>query len=118
MGSYTYSSYLWLPFLVAVFTAFLARYGWQRRRVPGALPFSIGCVFAVAWCVGSLFESAAVTYDTEIFWLRFQTVWQLPVVTAATCFVLQYAGLGRWLTRRTVALLAVPPAYFCGLHPD
>lgn len=122
MRSYAYSSYLWLPFTVAVFTAFLAWYGWRRRSVPGALPFSIGCVFALAWCMGSLFESAAVTSETKIFWLRFQTVWQLPVVTAATCFVLQYSGLSRWLTRRKAALLAVPPLLFAafiltdGLH--
>lgn len=122
MRSYAYSSNLWLPFMVAVFVAFLAWYGWQRRSVPGALPFSIACVFALAWCTGSLFESAAVTYGTKIFWLRFQTVWQLPVVTAATCFVLQYSGLSRWLTRRKVALLAVLPLLFAafiltdGLH--
>jgi PAS domain S-box-containing protein len=77
--------------------------------MPGAVPFSLGCAFAVAWSVGSMLQTAAVDPDTKILWLRFVTVWQLPVVTTATCFVVQYAGLGRWLTKRVVMLLAIPP---------
>ncbi|MDA8216628.1 MAG: PAS domain-containing protein [Dehalococcoidales bacterium] len=122
MRSYAHSGYLWLPFLLAAFIAFLGWYGWRRRSVPGALPFSIACLFAVAWCLGSLLQTAAVNPGTKIFWLRFVTLWQLPMITAATCFVLQYAGFSRWLTRRKVALLAVPPLLFAafiltdGLH--
>jgi PAS domain S-box-containing protein len=56
-----------------------------------------------------MLQTAAVDPGTKIFWLKFVTIWQLPVVTAATCFVLQYGGLSRWLTRRTLALLALPP---------
>ncbi|HEX2988279.1 MAG TPA: histidine kinase N-terminal 7TM domain-containing protein, partial [Chloroflexota bacterium] len=122
MKAYAYSDYLWLPLLLAVFVAFLASYGWRRRTVQGALPFFIGCLFAVAWCIGSLLETAAVDPNTKIFWLRFLTLWQLPIVSAATCFALQYSGLDRWLTRRNVALLAAPPVVFMafiltdGLH--
>ena len=59
-----------------------------------------------------MLEAAAVDPGTKIFWLKFVTLWQLPLVTAATCFVLQYAGLGRWLTRR-VAGAAGSPAPGC-----
>ena len=93
MRSYAYSGYLWLPFLLAVFIAFLAWYGWRRRSVPGALPFSMACVFAVAWCIGSLFETAAVTYGTKIFWLRFLTLWQLPVDNGGHLFRTPVFGL-------------------------
>jgi PAS domain S-box-containing protein len=42
-----------------------------------------------------------------------------PSAVAALCFVLQYAGLGRWLTRTTLTLLIAPsilmlPAYLLG----
>ena len=74
-----------------------------------ALPFAIACLFGVAWSIGSMLEAAAVDPDTKVFWLKFVTLWQLPLVTAATCFLLQYVGLGRLLTRRAVILLAVPP---------
>ena len=122
MGTYTYTSYLWPAFVSTILVASLGIYGWRRRSVPGALPFSIACLFAVAWCIGSLLETAAVDLETKTFWLRFLTLWQLPVITAATCFVLQYSGLGRWLTRRNVALLAAAPLLFAafiltdGLH--
>ena len=33
----------------------------------------------------------------------------MPALTAGTCFVLEYVYPGRWLTRRNLALLALPP---------
>ena len=114
MSSYTYSAYLWPSLIAAVFIAFLAAYGFRHRKVPGALPFAIGCLFGVAWCLGSMLEAAAVDPATKIAWLKFVTVWELPVVTAASCFILLYAGWDRWLTRTTVGLLAIPPLLSAG----
>jgi PAS domain S-box-containing protein len=90
----------------------LSIYSWRRRRVPGALPFTIGVVFGVAWGVASIMEQAAVDAATKIFWFRAQYALHLPAVTATTCFVLDYAAPGRWLNRRRVALLAIPPLLF------
>jgi len=109
MSSYAYSAYLWPSFVSTVLVAALAWYGWRHRTMRAALPFAIACLFGVAWSIGSLLETAAVDPDTKVFWLKFVTLWQLPLVTAATCFLLQYVGLGRLLTRRAVILLAVPP---------
>lgn len=115
MQSYAYSIQLWPSFLVAVLIVSLAGYGWRHRKVPGALPFAIGCLFGLAWTLGSMLETAATDLLTKIFWLRFLTIWQIPVVSAATCFILQYAGLGRLLTRRALVLLAIPPLLFAAL---
>ena len=109
MSSYVYSGYLWPSFVSTILVAALACYGWRHRTMRAALPFAIACLFGAAWSIGSLLETAAVDPDTKVFWLKFVTLWQLPLVTAATCFLLQYVGLGRWLTRRAVILLAVPP---------
>ena len=109
MSSYAYDGYLWPSFLAMLLIASLGWHGWRHRKVPGALPFTVACLFGVAWSFGTMLESAALDPDVKVFWLRFATLWQLPLVTAATCFVLQYAGLNRWLTRRTLILLAVPP---------
>ncbi len=111
---YAYSGYLWPSLASAVFIAYLAVYGWRHRKVAGALPFSIACLFGVAWSLGSMLGHAAVDLSDKIFWLKFVDAFQLPVVTTATCFVLQYAGWGRLLTKRTVALLAVPPVLAIG----
>jgi len=87
----------------------LAVYTWRRRNLPGALPFTVACLFAAAWAIGSVMEYAAADPVTKIFWVKFQAAWQVPVATAITCFVLEYTWPGRWLTRRNLALLSVPP---------
>jgi len=68
----------------------------------------IASLFAAAWAIGSLLEAAAVELGTKIFWFKFQAVVQLPMIVATTCFVLEYAWPGRWLTRRNLALLFFP----------
>jgi signal transduction histidine kinase len=77
--------------------------------MPGALPFIIGALLAVPWAASFIMESAALDTATKIFWFKFQSVWQAPVVTAVTCFILEYAWPGRWLTRRNLALLSIAP---------
>lgn len=120
--SYVYGGSLLTPLLATIFIAILAFYGWRHRKVPGARPFVAACLFGVAWSLGSIVGEAAQDPDAKVFWLRFATIWQLPLVTAGTCFALQYAGLGRWLTRRALLALAVPPLVFAaailsdGLH--
>ena len=122
MFSYAFSGSLAAPLLAMLFIALLALYGWRHRMVPGAVPFVAACLFGLAWALGSLLSEAALDPGDKVFWLRFATVWQLPLVTAGTCFALQYAGLGRWLTRRVLIALAVPPLLFAaaiasdGLH--
>lgn len=109
MSSYEYSGYLAAPLLAMFFIALLAWYGWRHRKVPGAVPFVAACLFGLAWSFGSLLGEAASDPGVKVFWFRLATVWQLPLVTAGTCFALQYAGLGRWVTRRSLIALAVPP---------
>ncbi len=106
--SYAYSPHIWPALISAVLIALLGFYIWRRRDVPGARPLAIAAAFGVPWIIGLALESAALELSTKIFWFAFQGVWQLPLATAIFCFVLQYAGLGRWLTRRNLLLLSVP----------
>ena len=115
MWSYSYSGYLWPALLPLVLTASLAWYAWRHRVVAGARPFALGCLFAAAWSLGALFTAVAADATSQIFWLRFLTIWQLPVVTAATFFLLEYAGLRRRLAPRPLALLWIPPILFAVL---
>lgn len=109
---YAYTPYVWPSFLTVILLLVLAGYGARRRGVPGALTFAIGCLFAALWAAGALMEYAAVDVATKIFWVKFQAVWQLPATTAITCFILEYTFPGRWLTRRNLAVLSVPPLAF------
>jgi len=106
---YAYTPAIWPSILTALLLVALSIYAWRRRSVPGALPFAIACLFAVAWAAGSAMEYAAVDLASKIIWLKIQANFQLPYATAVTCFFLEYTWPGRWLTRRVLALLSIPP---------
>ncbi|MFO7917070.1 MAG: histidine kinase N-terminal 7TM domain-containing protein [Anaerolineae bacterium] len=112
LQDYAYTPRIWPSLFTVLLWIGMSVYGWRRRTVPGALPFAIGVLFAAAWGIGAIMEYAAVDVDTKIFWFKFQSVWQLPAVTATTCFVLEYAWPGRWLTRRNLVLLSIAPLLF------
>ncbi len=105
---YAYNQDLWPAMISVALTIFLGFYSWNRRNVPGAKAFAIGCLFAMLWAIGSSLEIAALDFSTKVFWLKFHALWQIPTVTALCCFFLEYAGLGRFLTRRNLVLLSIP----------
>jgi len=108
-GTYAYTPEIWLPLAAAVFLAILGLYGWRRRDVPAARLLAINALLGVLWMVGLVFVAAAVDPGTKIAWHRFQAIWGLPTATAMTCFTLEYVYPGRWLTRRNLVLLWIPP---------
>lgn len=113
--AYALTPAVWLSLFVSLFLLILSVYSWNRRSVPGALPFAVGSLLAALWAAGSAMEYAAVDETTKIFWFKFQSVLQLPATTAIACFVLEYVWPGRWLTRRNLVLLAVAPLLYLGL---
>ncbi len=110
--SYTYDPNLWPALVSGAVMFFLGWYSWRHRNFPGARFLALGCWLMTIWVVGSILETAAINASAKVFWLKFQGIWQLPAVTAISCFVLEYSGLSRWLTRRTLILLAIPPLLF------
>jgi len=107
--TYVYSPDLWLPLAGVIALAVLSLYSWRQRSVPAALPLAAGSLFAMLWLLGIALGVSAVAPATKIAWHKFQAVWHLPTATAMTCFALEYGYPGRWLTRRNLALLALPP---------
>jgi signal transduction histidine kinase len=98
------------PYLVTLgLLAALAWFSWRRGDVPGARPLIAACLFQALWLVGAAGELLAADPSAKIAWFQFQAVWKLPTVTATTCFALEYANPGRWLTRRNLVLLSIPP---------
>jgi PAS domain S-box-containing protein len=65
-------------------------------------------MFAAAWAAGWVMETAAVGIAPKIFWVKFQAIWQTPLITLVTCFCLEYAWPGRWLTHRNLILFSIP----------
>lgn len=77
--------------------------------MPGALSFAVSCLLVVPLTVSLLITYLAVDAETRNFWSRFADIWWLPSTTAITCFILEYAWPGRWLTRRNLFLLSIVP---------
>jgi len=107
---YAFNQDLWPALISAALTTILGLYSWRRRNVPGARTFAIGCLFATLWVIGVCVEIAAVDFPAKVFWLKFHSLWHLPTVTTLSCFFIQYAGLGRYLTRRNLIMLFLPAA--------
>lgn len=105
---YNYNQDLWPAMVSIVLTLCLGIFSWRRRKLPSAKAFAIGCFFAMLWSIGSSLEIAAVDFLTKVFWIKFHALWQLPTVTAMSCFFLEYAGFGRFLTRRNLVFLSIP----------
>jgi signal transduction histidine kinase len=109
--SYAYDPQIWPALVTAILTAILGWYGWQRRNISGAKPFAVLCLFAFLWSVGCIFEISSTDFSTQIFWIKFQGIWQMPEATTWPWFVLVYAGFGRWLTRRNLWLMITPSIF-------
>ena len=108
-GGYAYTPSIWPTAVTIIVLIGLAVYAGRARSVPGALPFMIGCLFVMMMGTSLLMTYLAVDPETKILWFRLEAALFLPSSTAITCFVLEYAWPGRWLTRRTLILLSIVP---------
>ena len=104
-----YTPYIWPAIASAVLLSVLAVYGWRRRSVPGAVPFVAALVCTVLWALFSALELASTELAAKILWAKAQSASEPAMTTAALWFALEYADLRRWLARRNLILLAVPP---------
>lgn len=109
-ASYSYAPEAWPAVIAFAVGVYLGVYSWHRRSTPAARAFAVACLLSTLWTLGVVLELSAGEFRTKIFWFKFQSMWQLPVGASVACFVLQYAGLGRWLNRRTYGLLFLVPA--------
>jgi PAS domain S-box-containing protein len=73
------------------------------------LPFAIASLFTALWAVSSVIEYAAINPEIKTTWIKLQVIWQLLATTTMTCFILEFAWSGRWLTRRNLILLFIVP---------
>jgi signal transduction histidine kinase len=108
-GAYVYTPAVWPPLVAAIFLAAISLYAWRRRDVPGGKPFVAMSAVSILYLLGVAFEAAAVAPAGKLSAYKFQFLILLAAVTPVTCFILDYAYPGRWLTRRNLVLLCIPP---------
>jgi hypothetical protein len=80
--------------------------------VPGGRAFIFLAGASILWVLAYAMEKAGTLDQTRFFWFKVQSVILLPIASIALCFSLDYAGMGKWLTRRAIVLLAVIPIVF------
>ena len=110
--SYEYTPYIWLVLVSVALSTVLLIQAIRYRSAPGGVPTAFLLSFVILWMLAKGLSIAATDNIVRIFWFKFQAVLLVPIVTAALCFAVEYAGLGRFLNRRTLVLLAIVPLVF------
>jgi PAS domain S-box-containing protein len=105
---YAFTPYLWPVIITLFFLVVVDVYSWRHRNVPGARWFAIALALSIVWIAGSGMYLIAKDPAAREFWFKFRAIWLLPIATVMLWFMLDFAGLGRWLTRRTLLLMALP----------
>ena len=108
-GAYAYTPAIWPPLVAIPLLAAIGIYAWRRRDVPGGKPFVAMSALSILILLGIALEAAALATATKLTWYKFQFVLLLAGTVPVTCLVLDYAYPGRWLTRRNLILLSIPP---------
>ncbi len=111
----SYTPNIWPSLVTMLALLALALYSSRRQNVPGARALAITLLIGAIWVAGMSLEVAAADASTRIFWIKYQALCMLPVGTAVTCFLLEYAWPGRWLTIRNLLLLFIAPLLFAVL---
>lgn len=106
---YEYTPNIWPLLASALFLSVMGFYAFRDRTVPGVVPFIIMVTVIMLWVISNTLELASTEDKTRIFWFKFEKALLFPAICAELCFALEYIGLDKWLIRRTLFVLAVPP---------
>lgn len=99
-----------LPVIVSVLmSAALAIFIWCRRAAPGGTLFWFLTLAVAEWSLGYALELMSADLPTVLFWNHIAWFGAAVAPTLWFAFVLHYTGRARWLTRSTVAMLAIEP---------
>lgn len=104
-----YSPDIWVSLAAVLAAASIGLYAWRRNDVPAAHYLAISFLLIVPWQLAVAAEAAAASLHARAAWHAIGALFPLPIVTAAACFVFEYVRPGKWLTRRTLILLWLPP---------
>ncbi len=104
------NAYSIVLFLTSVVSIVLAWYIWRQRHMTGASGVLVIMLGAAEWTLCYGLEVAGADLATREFWARLEYVGAVVAPLGWLVFTIQYADKSHWLTRRNIALLAVPPA--------
>ena len=98
-----------LLFISAVITFILSVYGWRNRAIPICQPFTLLMAAATVWAAGEAIQTLNIglTASALVNVIEYPGVVTVPV--AWFMLSLYYAGMERFVTRRTFPLFFVVP---------
>jgi PAS domain S-box-containing protein len=107
--SFQYTPYAIALLVTASLSVGLALYGWRQRDTPGSHAFVLLMLTVAEWALGYAGELAAIELPAKILTAKLQYLGIAFGPSLWLMFALGYSRLGKWLTRRNVAvLLGVP----------
>ncbi len=112
LWGYQYNSYVLPSLAPLLLLVLLGIHCFRNRKVPGAVPFIVLIGLTILWIITNSLGLSATEDTGRIFWFKFEKALVLPIASAALCFVLAYAGLIKWLTRRVIGVLILVPLAF------
>jgi diguanylate cyclase (GGDEF)-like protein/PAS domain S-box-containing protein len=103
-------TYFVLLIIGALSTAPLGAVIWRRRRAPGSAAVAIALFGCTIWIIGYLGELQSTNLQAAIPFANLEGIGLTVIPEAWLIFILQYAGLQNWLTRRNLALITTVTA--------
>lgn len=94
----------------------LLYYSWQNRESPLIVSYGLGVVAAFFYTFGYAFQLLSTTIDQMMFWIHFQYIGIPFGPIIWVIMILQFTGNGRFLTKKTIALLSIGPLYTLTAH--
>lgn len=101
-----------IPLLTAaIISATLMLYAWRRREAtPAATSFAVLMLAVSEWSLGYALELSSTNLAAITFWAKVEYLGIATIGPAWLAFALQFSNRDQWLTRRSLALLALIPS--------
>lgn len=103
-----YSPFVWPLLISAAIVAIVAAFGWRQRAAPGGTPFTLMMLCGLPWAATEIAALLYPPYAAASVYAQSHTLIALASAATGVWFVLEFAGLQRWLTRATGLVLASP----------
>lgn len=109
--SFHHVLYLALLAVSGAVSGCVAVLAWRNRDVAGASPLAALMGAATLWAAAKVLELSSTGLQATVLWASVQYAGIVVVPAAWLVFALQYSGRDEWLNRRSLAALAVEPAF-------
>jgi diguanylate cyclase (GGDEF)-like protein/PAS domain S-box-containing protein len=116
MTAMTAEAFLSLYVVVLVATALIcgavAVIVWRRQHAPGTSGLIAMMLTQIVWSVSYALQLSPIDRPDPMFYTRIAFLGVVAGTAAFLVFVFQFTDRGHWVTKRTLALLAIEPVLF------